>query len=132
MRSVDWVVLLGSAGFLLAFYWWFFWSKREHRVSARATAGIQEVEVTVKGGYDPDVVTVRQGLPVRLNFRREESGECTERVVIPDFHINKPLSAFATTAVEFNPEQEGTYDFACGMGMIHGKIVVVPRGRADS
>jgi Cu+-exporting ATPase len=129
MNPNDWIVLAASAAFLGLFYWWFFFSKRDEVVAATATAGgVQEVTITVKGGYSPDHVTVRPGQAVRLNFRREESGECTDRVVIPAFKVNKPLPAFATTPIEFTPTQPGDFDFSCGMGMVHGKITVTEPG----
>jgi hypothetical protein len=31
-------------------------------------SGVQEIQVTVKGGYSPDLIVVRRGVPVRLNF----------------------------------------------------------------
>lgn len=40
--------------------WYFFFSKRQ-RVKASSDAGIQEVKVIVKGGYDPDVILVKKG-----------------------------------------------------------------------
>lgn len=127
MSMTDMLVLGGSIAFLALFYWWFFWSKEEERVTATTRAsGLQEVTITVKGGYSPDHITVQQGRPVRLNFRREESGECTDRVVMPAFRISQPLPAFTTTPVEFTPAEAGEFDFACGMGMIHGKLTVTP------
>jgi len=49
-------------------------------------------------------------------------------VVFPDFHVNQALPAFATTAVEFLPEEPGEYEFACGMNMIRGRLQVVRDG----
>ena len=87
--------------------------------------GVQVVRVTVDGGYSPDVIGgVTPGVPVRLLFDRQESGECTSRVVMPDFKVNAALPAFRTTAVEFLPTAAGEYRFACGMNMFKGTIVV--------
>ena len=35
--------------------------------------GVQRVEVTVRGGYSPDVIRVRQGVPLEIVFDRQES-----------------------------------------------------------
>ena len=86
--------------------------------------GSQELEITVKGGYSPDVIRVREGLPVRLIFNRQESSDCTARVVFPDFGVSKALPAFGKTVVEFTPRKSGEFTFACGMNMIHGALVV--------
>ena len=55
--------------------------------------GVQRLEVTVKGGYSPEVIRVRQGVPVELTFDRQESGDCTSRVVFPDFRVSAALPA---------------------------------------
>jgi plastocyanin domain-containing protein len=124
MRLVDIVVLGGSLAFLLAFYGWFFWSKRDTSVAVTSTGGLQELDIEVKGGYAPDHVIVERGQPVRLNFRRVEDSSCTDRVLIPGLRVNKALPAFQTTAVEFTPQEAGEFDFHCGMNMVHGRITV--------
>src|SRR5207249_1081119 len=66
----------------------------------------------------------------RILFDRQESGECTSRVVFPDFALNRALPAYATTAVEFMPSKAGRFGFACGMNMVHGTLLVEPDGSA--
>jgi P-type Cu+ transporter len=88
--------------------------------------GVQEVHVVVKGGYTPDTVVVRAGTPVRLQFYRDETAECSERVVFEDFGIDTALPAFQTTPIEFTPEQAGEFRFRCGMSMLKGLLVVEP------
>jgi Cu+-exporting ATPase len=117
------VAVLVAAALLTAGLWWFFFGPRRAR-RAEVRAGTQEVRVTVKGGYSPDLITVQRGLPLRLVFDRQEAGDCTSRVVFPDFGVSKSLPAFATTTVEFTPDRSGEFGFACGMNMIHGTLVV--------
>ena len=102
--------------------WYFFGPKKSHQ--AELDNGVQVIHVTVKGGYSPDVIHVVADVPVRMMFDRQETGDCSSRVVIPDFHVNQALPAFATTAVEFVPAKPGKYEFACGMNMIRGRILV--------
>ena len=99
-------------------------SKRKTYEAESEEAGVQEVKIVVKGGYSPDVIVVKKGIPVRLNFYRDETADCSDTIVFGDFNIRKPLPAFKTTAVEFTPEKEGEYQFTCGMGMMRGKLVV--------
>ena len=126
MNVAD-VVVVVAALLLSAGLWRFFFGAKEAS-RAELRGGVQEVTVTVKGGYSPDRVEVRQGVPVRLAFDRQETGDCTSRVVFSDFGINKSLPAYATTAVELLPEQVGEFGFACGMNMVHGTLVVVDDG----
>ncbi|MCC2592507.1 heavy metal translocating P-type ATPase [Tessaracoccus sp. OS52] len=118
-----WLVIGGAVVLTGLLIWYFFGPKRAGNV--RIEDGVQVVDVTVDGGYNPAVIEgVRPGMPVRMLFDRKESGECTSRVVMPDFKINAGLPAFRTTAVEFVPAAAGEYRFACGMNMVSGLIRV--------
>jgi Cu+-exporting ATPase len=80
----------------------------------------------VRGGYHPDVIRVRQGVPVELVFDRQESGDCTSRVVFGDFALSAALPAFEQTTVRLTPARAGSFGFACGMNMVHGTLLVDP------
>jgi Cu+-exporting ATPase len=116
------IITLSGLGAILALAWFFFGPKQVRQAELRG--GVQEIEVTVKGGYSPDLIRVQQGLPVRLIFDRQEGSDCTSRVVFPDFHLSKSLPAFQRTSVEFVPDKAGEFGFACGMNMVHGTLVV--------
>jgi len=75
---------------------------------------------------------VRQGVPLHIVFDRQESGDCTSRVVFPDFAVNRALPAFAHTAVQLMPDRAGEFGFACGMNMVHGTLVVEPAARESA
>ncbi|HET7230710.1 MAG TPA: cupredoxin domain-containing protein [Longimicrobium sp.] len=125
MDTTEMVVLIGGVAAIAAVLWYFF-GERE-AVAARVTdAGVQEVKITVKGGYTPDVVRVKQGRPVRLDFYRDETGSCSEQVIFGDFGIARDLPAFKTTPVEFTPSKPGEFTWTCGMNMLRGKLVVEP------
>ena len=95
---------------------------------AEVRGGVQEVRITVKGGYSPDVIRVKEGVPLRLVFDRQEASDCSDRVVFPDFQASKSLAPFATTALEFTPTKSGSFGFACGMNMLHGTLIVEQDG----
>ncbi|RZU53204.1 Cu+-exporting ATPase [Krasilnikovia cinnamomea] len=124
MSAVDIAVLLASAAAVAGLGWYFF-APRKAR-SAELAGGVQRVEVTVRGGYAPNVIRVRQGIPVELVFDRQESGDCTSRVVFADFAVSAALPAFARTTVRLNPTRAGSFGFACGMNMVHGTLIVDP------
>ena len=124
MTTDQILVTIGGLAIILWTLWFFFLSKRERTVAQAGAGGVQEVQVAVKGGYTPDVIVVKQGRPVRILFHREETAACSDRVVFGDFGISRPLPAFKTTPVEFTPGKAGEFTFACGMGMLRGKLVV--------
>jgi plastocyanin domain-containing protein len=107
---------------------WYFLYSRGKAVAATSAAGVQEVRVTVKGGYTPDTIVVQVGQPVRLQFYRDETADCSDRVVFEQFGIDQALPAFQTTTVEFTPDKPGEYPFRCGMNMLKGLLVVEPAG----
>lgn len=113
---------VAAIGFVL----WYFFGEREKAAAEIGEGGVQEIKVTVKGGYSPDVIVVKQGTPVRLDFYRDETASCSETVVFGDFGIARDLPAFKTTSIELTPERTGEYTFTCGMNMLRGKLVVEP------
>ncbi|MFP5252272.1 MAG: heavy metal translocating P-type ATPase [Actinomycetes bacterium] len=122
MTGVDLLIVLGGAA-LIGLLSWFFFGPRKATL-AQLDDGLQQIEITVKGGYTPDVIRVRQGVPVRLTFTRQESGDCTSKVVFPDFHLSRSLPEGEPVTVELLPADVGEFGFACGMNMIKGRLVV--------
>jgi len=120
------VTALGVAA--IGWVLWYFLLARGRGVAALAAGGVQEVRIVVKGGYTPDTIIVQAGAPVRLQFYRDETADCSERVVFDAFGVSADLPAFATTAVEFTPREPGEYPFRCGMSMLKGLLVVEPAG----
>jgi plastocyanin domain-containing protein len=119
-------IFVTAMGFaLIAFIVWFFWLKRAKGVrAAPTTGGFQEAMILVKGGYTPDTIVVQHGKPVRLNFRREETASCSEKVIFADFNKSAALPTGQIVPVELLPDRPGEYSFACPMGMFRGKLIV--------
>ena len=122
MAGSEFFVTLGGILAIAGLAWYFFGSRTAQ--AARVMGEVQEIEITVKGGYSPDIIRVRKGMSLRLKFNRQEAGDCTSRVVFPDFGASKTLAPFTTTTLEFLPDKAGEFDFACGMNMIHGRLIV--------
>src|SRR6266516_3830295 len=74
------------------------------------------------------VIRARRGVPLEVTFDRQESGDCTSRVVFPDLAVSAALPAYERTTVRLDPATAGSFGFACGMNMIHGTLVVDPDG----
>ena len=124
MNVTEMVVsLIGLA--LIAWIVWYFWLWKGESVSAQAGAGgVLEIDVTVKGGYQPSTIVATAGQLLRLNFTRREATPCGEEVVLPDFGRRAHLPQDTTVRVEIKPETPGEYEFTCGMNMYRGKLIV--------
>jgi plastocyanin domain-containing protein len=125
MDTTEILVIVGGIA-AIAFVLWYFFGEGEATAASVTESGMQEIKVTVKGGYSPDTIVVKQGMPVRLNFYRDETASCSEQVVFGDFRIARDLPAFKTTPVEFTPDKSGEFTFTCGMNMMRGKLIVEP------
>ncbi len=122
MNAADIAVVAADVAVAAGLSWWFFGPKPT--AEAAEAEGVQEIRVRVHGGYTPSRIHARPGVPVRLIFDRQESGDCTSRVVFPDLGISADLPAYAKTAVDLPAPAPGEYGFACGMNMIHGVLAV--------
>jgi plastocyanin domain-containing protein len=124
MTPDRWIVTVAGLA-IVGFIVWFFWLKRSTGYRAtETTGGYQEAMILVKGGYTPDTIIVRSGRPVRLNFRREETASCSDKVILADFQKSAELPTGQTVAVELLPKEPGEFAFACPMGMFRGRLIV--------
>ena len=103
---------------------WYFWLSNEEGFQITETGGVQEVAITVKGGYDPDVIVVKRDKPVQLHFTRRESAVCSEMVTFDKINKSAKLPEGETVTIEFTPDSPGAIPFQCQMGMLRGKIIV--------
>lgn len=127
MTATDWIVIAIGLAAGVWVNWYFFVASRGVAPAAtvsRGMGGEQQVDIVIRGGYSPATVRVAAGRPVRLVFDRQETASCSEEVVFPDFGVRKFLPAHAKTSIEVTPPAPGTYDFTCGMGMLHGRLIV--------
>ena len=126
MSVIDIGVTVSGFAAILFLVWFFFGPKKARQ--AEVKGNVQEIQITVKGGYSPNVIRVKEGVPLRLVFDRQEASDCSDRVVFPDFQASKSLAPFATTTLEFTPTKSGSFGFACGMNMLHGTLIVEQDG----
>ena len=124
MDSTELIVTAAGLALIFFIVWYFFLSARATVSAVSSAGGVQEVDITVKGGYTPAVIEVERGKPVQLNFFRDEEASCSEELVFPEFHIRRELPAHQTTLIELLPEEAGTFEFTCGMHMLRGKLIV--------
>lgn len=90
--------------------------------AAQSDGSVQKISVDLsKGYYDPNVVTLKAGLPAEITFG--QSSGCTGQVMSQQLGFFEDLTAGPRT-VKLPALEKGTYSFSCGMQMVFGKIVV--------
>jgi Cu+-exporting ATPase len=123
--TADRVAAIAGGAALAVFLYVFFFGRKRAGVAAGSTReGAQRIEIAVRGGYSPDRIVVRRGVPLTLVFDRQEDNPCSDEVVLPEFGIRRALPAFARTSIEVVPQRVGEFPFSCGMNMLHGTIRV--------
>ena len=127
MTATDWLVIVAGLAGIAGVNWYFFIAERRKIIPAiqgpGAAASVQAATIIVYGGYEPSTIRVRAGQPVRLTFDRRETSSCSEEVVFPDFGVRQYLPAHQQTSVIVTAPAPGTYEFTCGMSMLHGRLV---------
>lgn len=114
-------ILVIVAGVLVAgFVYWFFLGKK----NSKEVVAEGSVDITVMGGYSPEVISVPVGKTITLNFTRTDPTGCLEEVVLGDFNVRKTLPLNMKVSIEITPKSKGEFVYSCGMGMYHGKIIV--------
>ncbi|WP_255006384.1 cupredoxin domain-containing protein [Cyanobium sp. ATX 6F1] len=115
------VVVVGLA--LIVWELWWFLGRHGAGVAARVgEQGLQEITITVDGGYAPARIKAMAGRPLRLSFHRLDPSGCVAQVIFPDFHKTLDLPLDATTILELPASPPGIYPFHCGMNMVRGVL----------
>ncbi|MEK7597290.1 MAG: cupredoxin domain-containing protein [Patescibacteria group bacterium] len=117
---MDKILVLIFGLLSILFTYWYFFMKKINTVQAE---GI--IEILVDGGYKPEQISIPYGKTTKLIFHRKDSSSCLKEVVIADFKVRKFLPLNEKTEIEINPTKKGEFDFSCGMGMFHGKLIVI-------
>ncbi len=132
MTTPDLIVIITTVLLSAGLLWFFFGHRRPAEHAQRDGEGhTQQVTVVVRGGYTPDRIEAVAGVPLQITFDRQETGDCTSRVVFPELGITRSLPANARTVVEIQPDEVGEFHFSCAMNMIHGSLNVTPGAGTD-
>jgi plastocyanin domain-containing protein len=118
------VVIIGAAVVIGCIVWWFFGKHKVTEREASMSNDTQEVTVTVSGGYTPNTVVLQRGVPAQIIFDRKDPSGCFNEVVFPDFGVHETLPVGRQYPVEIDTSKPGEYQYACGMNMFHGKVVI--------
>ena len=117
-------LIINSIGalFIVAIVVWF-WLWRP-RAAQQANNGSIDI-VVANGIYKPDVIEVKRGATVTLNFRRDDASPCAEQVIFHGLDISETLPIGTIKSITLTPQQSGDYRFTCQMQMYQGTLKVV-------
>ena len=83
------------------------------------------IRVTVsKEGFTPKAIEVKAGRPVTLAFIRIDQENCGTEVEFPNLNLKKDLPLGKVVTVDIPAEKPGEFNFACGMNMLKGIVMV--------
>ena len=118
------IVLIVAVVLIASILWWFFGKHEASSASAQVKDAKQNVTIVVKGGYSPEQIVLKKGVPATVNFDMKDSTACLSHVVFEKLGVDKDLTKQPVTSINIPTDEAGEYNFACGMDMFHGKVVV--------
>lgn len=118
------IVLIVAVALIAGIVWWFFGKHEQSSEQAAVANDQQTATVVVQGGYSPEEVVLKKGIPATVNFDMKDSTACLSHVVFDKLGVNKDLTKQPVTSINIPTDKAGEYNFACGMDMFHGKVVV--------
>lgn len=89
--------------------------------AAVVEGGVQRISVDATQGYNPNTIQLQAGVPAEITF--SQASGCTAVVYSADLGFEEDLTTGPKT-VKLQGLTAGTYNFACGMDMVRGTIVV--------
>lgn len=88
-------------------------------------SGAQEVQLTVTDqGFEPAQVTVEKDRPIVLTVTRKTDATCAKDIVFKEVAVKHALPLNEAVRIELPASPAGTLNYACGMDMIKGTVVV--------
>lgn len=85
---------------------------------------VQEIRMTVnRQGYTPNKFLLKKGVKTKWIIDARELTSCNREIIVSSLNLNIKLRPGIQT-IEFTPQQEGTINWSCWMGMLRGAFLV--------
>ena len=86
--------------------------------------GYQEIRMDVtRQGWEPDTFVLKKDVPVRWIINGREINGCNNAIQVPKYGLQFSVKQ-GEQVIEFTPNEEGTVQWSCWMGMIPGRFIV--------
>lgn len=90
----------------------------ENKVVTIDNTGTQIINITAKGGYNPNKISAKAGVNTILNITTKGTIDCSSVFVIPKLNIKKNLPPNGETKIEIGQHNKGeTLTATCSMSM---------------
>ncbi|VVC76905.1 hypothetical protein AQUSIP_22320 [Aquicella siphonis] len=76
-------------------------------------------------GYQPSLIQVAAGKPLKLRVIRENAEACKTSIEFPQFNAAYPFMLDIPINISFPPLARGTVDFDCQGSGKHGRIIII-------
>jgi len=111
---ISLVIIIGS-------YFMFVGSNNDSTISVPVTEikeGVQYVNIQVRGGYFPRIVSAKADIPTKLIMKTNETYDCSSALVIKSIGYQKNLPPTGETIIDVGTKKKGeNLEGACSMGM---------------
>lgn len=124
MTLTQGIVLIITIALIICVGWWFLGKHDSKTGTSKVANNHQTANITVKGGYSPQRIVLKKGVPATVNFHMKDNTACLSHVVFADLGVNADLTKQPITKINIPTDQAKTFNFACGMDMFHGQVVV--------
>ncbi len=98
-------------------------------LSSNVNGNVQEVNMNVDYGYNPNSFAIKKGVPVKWNINVKQLTGCNQILKMDEYGIYQQLKQ-GLNVIEFTPNKIGTVQFSCSMGMLRGSFIVTETGIA--
>ena len=89
-----------------------------------ADLSYQTIYMNVTGaGWQPSTFVLKKGVPVKWVINGQQLNGCNNGIKVPSLGLQFNIKAGEQT-IEFTPNQAGTIQWSCWMGMIQGQFIV--------
>lgn len=124
MSAAQGIALIIVIALIICVAWWFLGKHDAKSANSKMRQNHQTADITVQGGYSPQRVVLKKGVPATINFHMKDNTACLSHVVFDELGVNKDLTKQPVTKIEVPTNKAHTYNFACGMNMFHGQVIV--------
>jgi len=84
---------------------------------------IQIIRILAHGGYSPQQISAKAGIPVRIEMETKGTYDCSSVFVIPSLNYQKRLPPTGITTIDVPAQKSGSsLTGLCGMGMYSFEI----------